>query len=235
MLTQSDSPQLPLKLKQTFNKTFHEFIVGDNSSLINSLHSFVQTSGNIFYLWGASGTGKTHILQALINDLRVNGKSIGIIPYADITQRENVSLISMFDIVCIDNAENIVANNLLEEALFLWINEVKQAGKKIIIAAQVSNKSQAWQLPDLISRLQSGQTHELKPLTRKQSLQVFKQLAKAQGIEIDNSIENYLQNNCSMNMKFLANLLIQIDDATLVQKKPVTIPLLKKIIAYKSC
>ncbi|HFC30820.1 MAG TPA: hypothetical protein ENJ44_07245 [Oceanospirillales bacterium] len=85
-------------------------------------------------------------------------------------------------------------------------------------------------MPDLCSRLQAGRTHQLKHLDRPQVLQVFNDQAENMGIVIDQKIERYLQNNCSMNMQFLTQLLSELDQATLVHKKHITIPLLKKIL-----
>lgn len=226
----NSSQQLPLNLKQITDKTFTNYIVDRNTALIDSVQKFTRSDETLFYYWGVSGAGKSHLLKALANKLQSVNKSIAIIDFNEISLRENISLISMVDYICIDNAECIASDNIFEEALFIWINEIRQAQKKIIIAAQIPNKSEKWQLPDLISRLQAGRTHEIKPLDRSSAMLVFKQQAQQQGIIIDKKLEKYLINNCSMNMKFLADLLVKLDEATLVHKKPVTIPLLKKIL-----
>jgi DnaA family protein len=222
--------QIPLTFNTHSKKTFQTFVVGNNHELLDSLQSFYNSSESIFYIWGEIGAGKTHVLQAYTDSLHDLKKSAVIINPVDINHRENVSLIEMFDVVCIDKVEDIVANQKLEEALFFWINEIRQANKKIILASQISNQSQKWQLPDLKSRLLSGRTHEITVLNRHQALKVFAQQADQRGIVIDVKTLNYLQNNCSMDMKFLSQLLNQLDEITLIQKKPVTIPLLKKIL-----
>ncbi len=225
-----DEKQLPLNLKQVASKTFDNYVDEKNELLIASLQGFIDSEESLYYMWGSSGSGKSHLLQALSNAHESGDKSVVVINSKEIAIRENVSLIDLFDIICVDNIESITSDKCLEQSLFHWINEVRQANKKIILASQVSNKSQGWQLPDLRSRLQSGQTHELQPLGREHSLQVFKQQAKQQGLNVDQNVENFLTNNCSMNMMFLSKLLIQLDKETLVQKKPITIPLLKKIM-----
>lgn len=222
--------QIPLTLKTRTEQTFSTFNAGNNLKLIDSLKSFLNSSEYIFYIWGKAGVGKTHLLQAYTHSLHELNKSAVIINPVDISNRENVSLIEMFDVVCIDQVEVIVTNRLLEEALFFWINEVRQSGKKIILASQISNQSHQWQLPDLKSRLLSGRTHEIMCLKRHQALDVFTQQASQRGIVIDAKTLVYLQNNCSMEMKYLSQLLNKLDEITLIQKKQVTIPLLKKIL-----
>ncbi len=225
--------QLPLDFKNTQTKTFIDFIQGQNAVLLESLKSFIHSDELLFYLWGEAGSGKTHLLQAYVTQLLVTGKTAVVIKPSELDKRQNVQLIGMFDLFCLDNIENIAQNKAREEALFFWINEIKQAGKKVILSGQLSNKSPQWQLPDLRSRLQAGRTHELKTLNREDSLKVFKQQAKNKGIKIDSKIENYLKNNCAMNMAYLSSLLRKLDQTTLVKKKQVTIPLLKKIVLEK--
>ena len=230
----SDSPeQIPLVFKQNTVQTFSDFTFGKNSLLIDSLHSFAQSNENLFYLWGESGSGKSHLLQAFINRLSIEGKTAVILNSDNLQDRQNVSLIEMFDYICIDSAENIAGDALLEESLFFWINEVRQAHKKILIASILSNKSDAWQLPDLCSRIQSGRTNEIIALERTEVLFVFNKLAQKKGIVLDQKVIAFLEKNCPMNLSFLSILLDKLDKTTLVEKKQVTIPLLKKILESK--
>ena len=222
--------QIPLDFKNTKNQSFENFIVETNAPTIDSLKSFVESSAYIFYVWGESGTGKSHLLNAFINHTIESNKTAVLIQPKDLVNREYVSLIVMFDYICIDNSEIISGNKLLEEALFFWINEVKQAQKKIVLASQISNIDDVWQLPDLRSRLASGRTHQLMPLSRQGVLEVFQKQAGQQGINLDEKVIKYLEKNCSMNMTFLNGLLNQLDKATLVHKKQVTIPLIKNIL-----
>ncbi|MCF6318366.1 MAG: DnaA/Hda family protein [Proteobacteria bacterium] len=227
------SGQIPLVFKNTPVKTFKDFVLGKNRALIDSLESFSCSDETTFYLWGEAGCGKTHVLQALSYLLDTNNKTAVLIAPKDLLDRKNVSLIEMFDTICIDNTQNIASNTLLEEALFFWINEVKQARKRIILAGQISNKNTDWQLPDLRSRLQSGRTHELLPLERNEVLIVFSNLAQQKGLVIDTRVTAFLEKNCPMNLSFLSSLLSKLDEITLVEKKQVTIPLIKKILNTK--
>ena len=208
-------------------------MTGNNGLLIESLHSFTQSDESLFYLWGESGSGKSHILQAYINRLSLSDKSAVVITAKELEDRKNVSMIEMFDYICIDSIEHIAGDPLLEEALFFWINEIRQAKKKIIIAGIHSNKDSSWILPDLCSRLNSGRTYELKPLAREAVLNVFKNIAQQKGIMIDERVIGFLEKNCPMNLSFLSDLLNNIDKITLAEKKQATIPLLKKILKTK--
>ena len=227
------SGQMPLAFKNTQVKTFKDFILGKNVALIDSLDSFTRSNETLLYIWGESGSGKTHVLQATINLLNTRDKSAVLLKPKDLLDRQKVSLIAMFDFICIDDTHKIAGDESLEESLFFWINEVKQARKKIILAGQLSNKSPNWKLPDLCSRLQSGRTHELLSLGRVEVLRVFSNIAKQKGITLDEKVIAFLEKNCPMNLSFLCSLLTKLDEITLVEKKQVTIPLIKKILKTK--
>ena len=224
------SQQLPLDFKHNNEKTFAEFIVGNNTSLLKSLQTFTQSSETILYLWGEIGSGKSHILSAFTKYCGENNKSAVVLTPNDLAQRKNISLIDMFDYICVDDVEKTTADSLLEESLFHWINEIKQHKKKIILASHISNNSDKWQLPDLRSRLQSGRTHQIKALNRTKVIEVFIKQAQQKGIKIDSRVSQFLQNNCPMNMHYFSGLLAKLDQITLIEKKQVTIPLIKKII-----
>lgn len=225
--------QLPLNFKNNQTKTFIDFIKGKNKVVLDSLKSFAQSDETLFYLWGETGSGKTHLLQAYVTQLLANNQKAVVVKHRELEQRQNVQIIEMFDIICMDEIESIAKEKIKEEALFYWINEVKQAKKKIILAGELPSISKQWQLPDLRSRLQAGRTHELKALNREDALSVFMQQAKAKGMQINDKTLNYIKNNCEMNMAYLSSLLVRLDQVTLVEKKQVTIPLLKKIVLEK--
>ena len=226
--------QLPLNFKTTQIKSFNDFIVDRNGSVISNLQSFIKSDQSLFYLWGSQASGKSHVLQALINTLVSNDRKAVILTPNDLSKRENISLIELFDFICIDDIENIAGNTFLEEALFTWINEIKQKHKKIILAGKLSSNDKQWQLPDLRSRIQAGQTHEIFALNRDDSFKIFTNQANSRGLNLDEKTMNYLQKNTSSNLSYLSQLLDKIDQVTLAQKKQVTIPLLKKILLEKS-
>ena len=222
--------QLPLDFKRKHNQSYEEFIVESNAATIKSLKSFADSQAYIFYLWGEAGCGKSHLLNAFIEDNNQTNKPTVLIKPKDLANREYVSLIEMFEFICIDDSQSISGDALLEEALFFWINEIKQAQKKLVLASQISNSDKHWELADLRSRLASGTTHQLMPLSRQGVLKAFVQQSKQHGLNIDDKVIHYLENNCPMNMAFIKQLLNQLDKATLIHKKQVTIPLIKNIL-----
>jgi DnaA family protein len=225
-----NNSQLPLIFKHQNQNSFENFIIGENEALIESLKSFVISEECLFYLWGEKTSGKSHLLQALVNHSKTPENSIVIIHADEIISRENISIIELFDTLLIDEIESLAGNSIAEENLFNWINEAKQYHKKLILCSQISNKDEQWRLADLRSRLISGRTHQLLPLKRDETIKIFSREADIIGINLDNKVIAYLKANCPMNLGFLMNMLNQLDNITLIKKKKVTIPLIKQIM-----
>ncbi len=225
-----NNAQIPLNFKHPNRNSFENFIIGENEALIESSKTFSESNECLFYLWGEKHSGKSHLLQALVNNAKGLKKSIVIISSQELLSRENISILELFDNILIDEVEKIAGNNTAEEHLFHWINEAKQFHKKLILSSQISNKDTLWKLADLRSRLISGRTHQLIPLKRDKTLKIFYREAEFRGINIDEKVLSYLEKNCPMNLGFLMSLLNQLDNVTLIKKKKVTIPLIKQIL-----
>ena len=59
--------QLLLNIELPVQKTFDNFIVGNNKECFDSLKQFILPNNDIFfiYLWGEEGSGKSHIVEAI--------------------------------------------------------------------------------------------------------------------------------------------------------------------------
>jgi DnaA family protein len=225
-----NNAQLPLIFKHPNRNSFENFIIGENEALIESLKTFSESDECLYFLWGEKTSGKSHLLQALVNYTKKPNNSIVIINSKELLARENISILELFDTILLDEIEILAGHSIGEEHLFNWINEAKQFHKKIIISSQISNKDKQWKLPDLKSRLISGRTHQLLSLKRNETIKIFSREAKFIGINIDEKVLSYLKLNCPMNLGFLMSLLNQLDNITLIKKKKVTIPLIKQIL-----
>lgn len=222
--------QIPLSFKLKPNKSLDSILGEKNQLLIQSFQKFLKSSHNLFYIQGEVKSGKSHLLEALQNDLIDNKHSSVLLDSKVLLDRAHIQIIQLFNVILIDDIDEISGNELAEENLFTWINEVNQNNKKLILTSKISPKSKQWQLPDLISRLQAGLMHQTELLAREDLIQMFKLGSSNRGMKIDNKVINYIESNCPMNPRFILSLLYQLDNITLAKKRQVTVPLIKQII-----
>ena len=85
-------------------------------------------------------------------------------------------------------------------------------------------------LPDLQSRLAWGLTLEIKNLTDQEKIGVLQLRATFRGFQLSDDVASYLIHHCSRNMRDLFALLEKLDQASLIAKRKITIPFVKRVI-----
>lgn len=221
--------QLPLSFQAPENASFENFIPGDNKQLIFSLEN---ASEPLLFLWGESGSGKSHLLQAITASYQSMNKNALYIPLQidDDFTPEILDGLEMMDLVCLDDVDIIVGNKDWEEALFHFFNRIRDCGGRLILAANNSALNLGIHLPDLSSRLSWGLTYCVKTLKDKDKVEALKLRAHQRGFEMSDEVANYLMKHSTRKMSVLINLLEKLDYATLAEQRKLTVPFIKNFL-----
>lgn len=216
--------QLTLSLKLRDEATFANFFVGDNAHLLECLR---DPQIPFFYLWGAKGVGKTHILQAschLARSMYLSLQERAILPLNIFDGLENL------DLLCLDDIEAAMGDSAWEETLFHCYNRAREQKLKLIIASSQPGKLLNCGLPDLQSRLISGVSFELRPLSDNDLLAALNMRAKNRGIFLSEEVAQFLLRHYPRNMQDLYVILEKLDQASLSTKRKITIPFVKQVL-----
>jgi len=223
-------PQIPLpfKLQEDFN--FDNFIAEDNQLVINSLQG---SSEPFIFLWGESGTGKTHLLQAVCQYQNQHDKTASYLPLNEL-QTVSANLLDGMenvDLVCLDNIESIYGNQEWEESIFNLFNRIKQLHGRLIISSASSPQQPGAILNDLKSRLNSGLPLNLQALSDKSTIKALQYRAQKLGMELNHDAANYLITRFPRDLSSLWALLNKLDQASLSAQRKLTIPFLKSTLS----
>jgi DnaA family protein len=216
--------QLTLSLKLRDDATFANFFVGENGPLLECLR---DPQVPFFYLWGAKGVGKTHVLQAschLARSMYLSLAERDILPMNIFDGFENLHLL------CLDDIEAAMGDAAWEEALFHCYNRARDNHVKVIVASSRPPKLLACGLPDLQSRLLSGVSFEMKALSDADLLSALLMRAKNRGIFLGEDVAQFLLRHYPRNMQDLYNILNKLDNASLEAKRKITIPFVKQVL-----
>jgi DnaA family protein len=176
--------------------SLENFVVGKNAELVQRLRD--RDFPTILYLWGAPGTGKTHLLNA--------------VP----------------ELLCFDDAQKLSA--VAQEQLFDAYNQAKLDGAQLVVTGDRAPRL----LPlreDLRTRLGAGLVYELPPLSDEEKRQALLAAAQARSMPLNKEVLDYVLTHRSRDMRSLMALLNALDHYSLVNKRLVTLPLLKEILA----
>jgi DnaA-homolog protein len=222
--------QLTLALTLREESTFSNFYSGDNLAVVSHLQNFA-TAGNepFIYLWGAPGSGRTHLLQACCHEIPAShGMYIDL---ADPGLQPAVFLdMEYFSLVCLDNIDAIVGQPNWELSLFNFYNRCRDQKARLLISGPTPPAQLSCNLADLCSRLSWGLILGLSPLSDDQKLIVLRTRAKQRGLPLSLESATFLLHHYSRNLSNLFSVLDILDTEALRAKNRLTIPFIKRIL-----
>lgn len=226
--------QIPLDIHWRDDATLESFYPGDNDEALTAVSELSSDQGEPFvYLWGQSGVGRTHLLQAACRAASENGLSAFYFSLRDLNQLSFNILQGLEDLslICIDDIEKIAGLSNWEEGLFHLFNRIQANKRRLLIAAEFSPKDLPLALPDLKSRLNWGVTYQLHRLTDEQKIKVLQLRASVRGLQLTETVSQFLVNHCSRDMTKLYAILEKLDQASLAEQRRLTIPFVKHVLA----
>jgi DnaA-homolog protein len=176
------------------------------------------------YLWGESGSGKSHLLQAASQALRGHSAQVGWLDAnANLAQpfNEAWSAVVMDDVHLYDSAQQHLAFN--------WFVNAQTTGVWVLAAGLVPPAD----LPlreDLRTRLGWGHIFALHALSEFERRAVVRQEADARGIFLRDEVMDFMLGRFSRDLTSLMQLLDQLDAYALANQRAITIPLIKSML-----
>ncbi len=217
------TPQEPLYLVTSQAADFDHFNDHGNEALVAALRAPLPA---FTFLQGPSGSGKSHLLKAMESEtdhgLRVSATQMRLMPLEQ-------AIPAGVAVVWVDDIDDLQGQREDEVLAFNLFNHCRSHDIKLVFTATCSPRDAAWVLPDLRSRLNSGQLLVLKPLVGQPALAVFSQQLESQGLNLTEDVIQYVTNHWPSDFPTLHHAIQQIITLTLKEKRKVTIPLLKKI------
>ena len=195
--------QLLLDIQTPKVKSFENFIIGDNSEAVSIIKKFL-TAKNLQFFYLWGVEG--------------SGKS----HLSDVVKRGNIFVIEDIDI----------KNNIEQVEAFNIFNDCKENGKKLFITGANSPKNMGLR-SDLASRLSWGLVYQIKPLTDSEKKLALLSHLKQKGMSCSENVIEYCMRHLQRDLHYLIATLDALDNWSLKTKKPITIPLLKKLLENK--
>lgn len=223
--------QLPLALRLDPGATFDSFHPGANRSALSQVRAAAAGPAWL-YLWGAPGTGKTHLLNAACHAAGEAGRTACLVPLdrSDGWAPDALAGLQGIHLVCLDGVDALAGRREWEEALFHLLNGLREAGGSVLMAARGRPASMPVGLPDLRSRLGWGTLVRLKALEDDDKLAALKLRARQRGLDLSDEAAGYLIRRVARDTRTLFGLLDRLDSASLAAKRRLTVPFLREVL-----
>lgn len=215
--------QLVLDLGAEPAHRLETFQVGENAELAYMMHLFAQrTSREHFaYLWGETGAGKTHLLQALA--ATPGSRYIAHDAPADqFAMAPDVSLYLLDDTNLLSPERQIDA--------FALFNQIREHGAAYLVATGPVPPAVLHVREDLRTRMGWGLVYQVHGLSDDQKIAALTQAAEARGLTLSASVLPYLLSHFKRDMRSLSTMLDALDQYSLETQRPVTLPLLRDLL-----
>jgi DnaA family protein len=191
--------QLLLEFTQAPEPSFANFVHGGNAELCHALETAArgELRERVVYVWGESGAGKTHLAKAYQGAARPGHRVLD-------------------DVERLSDAEQVALFNEFNDHAFEFLLVTAHSAPRDVPLRR-----------DLATRLATGLTYRVLPLTDDEKRTALAAHAKSRGFALSDEVRAYLLTHVRRDMGSLMGMLDEIDRYSLETGRPITVPLLK--------
>ncbi len=213
-----------LIFKFPFSKKYYEqdfFVSSNNFSAYKLVESWPSWPGKWLNIFGASGSGKTHL--SIILEKKI--KRSKLIKAQNINN-QIIDELNSIDCLIIDNFKN----NIDEKLFYSILNQSKQLENYILINSNLPMKNFDLKLVDLKSRINSFIYLGIELPTDDLLKVIISKTLSDKQITISPKLSEYIINNVERSYEKLFKFLKDVDELSLSTGKSININLIKKVL-----
>ncbi len=208
--------------------TFSSFVRGpSNSYAFSAAEGVVKNPAkpgyNPLFIHGGTGLGKTHLMQAIGNELRKRNPSMAICYLTSetflneyVTSLQN-GLIESFrhkyrsiDLLLIDDIQFMAQKKDLQVEFFNTFNALKDSHKQIVMTSDVAPKNLPSIEERLISRFEGGMVQEIESPSYETRLAILKKKTEGLEVKIPDSVLEFIADNIKSHVRAMEGALTRI-------------------------
>ena len=207
--------------------TFQSFVVGKHNELAHAASQAVAsapgTSYNPLFIYGGVGLGKTHLLQAIGNEILKKLQNARIL-YVSCERFTNEFIDSVrngrgsefkdryrnVDVLLIDDIQFITSKERTQEEFFHTFNALHQRNKQIVISSDRPPKAIPALENRLLSRFESGMMADVGAPDVETRLAILESKCAEKSYPLDREILYYLANSIQSNIRELEGALTKV-------------------------
>lgn len=227
--------------------TFEDFVPGSSNQFAYAAAMAVAnnpaTTYNPLFIYGGVGLGKTHIINAIGNEIIRNNSQLKVCYYS--SEKFMNELINCLryakmdefrhkfrsmDVLLIDDVQFIAGKERTQEEFFHTFNALYESHKQIVVTSDKFPKD----IPGLEERLRSrfewGLIADIQPPDIETKQAILKMKADQNGIYLPEDVTLFLANSISSNVRELEGYLIRIGAYASLTSTPINLNMAKEIL-----
>lgn len=211
--------------------TLDKFVVGDGNDFSYSAAAAIgQAPGisfNPWFIYGGTGLGKTHLIQASAHEAIKNNKKLKVEyytceefcnAYTDALQNNKISefrkKFRKIDMLLIDDVQFLTGKEKLQEEFFNTFNALYNDNKQIVLTSDRSPREINGLEARLVSRFETGLTTDIQPPGLEMRVAILKKKQEEQIVKLSDEILYFIASKITSNVRRLEGALIRLTALT---------------------
>lgn len=211
---------------------FDNYVTGPHRQIVKALKVLVdRTTPTGLYLAGSTGTGKTHLLLAIGQQLEKHSTGFYLdcsLLYADATEVLTFSTDTSW--LLLDNLECIAGESAIEATLMQCLDQSRISSLPLVISGCDQPDQLGLKLPDLVSRLNQLPHYRLGPMSDDDYAKMLELRAQAAGLKLPPALTPYLLRYLPNNAGALMRAFDQIERIAMERGRALTVPLASEVL-----
>ncbi len=230
------------------NQTFDTYVEGECNRLSRNAGLAVAekpggTSFNPLVVYGGAGLGKTHLVNAIGNQIKKNNPNKSVLYVSCekfITQfiehsRNNeindfINFYQLIDVLIIDDIQFFAPAVKSQDAFFAIFNHLQQNGKQIILTSDKPPKDLEGVQERLLSRFRWGLSADLQTPDFETRMAILEFKMRKEGLELPLEVVKYLAYNVQNNIREMEGALVSLLAHSTLVKRDIDLELTKKVL-----
>ena len=225
-----------------------EFVVGESNRLAHScaksVAEYPATQFNPLFIHGGCGLGKTHLLQAICNELKVRHPAArwAYVSGEDFTnqfvyavkngERDAFRLrYRRLDVLVIDDIHFLANKRATQEEFLHTFNAIDAIGKQIVMASDAPPKLIGQLSDSLVSRFISGMVVRIDSPDYETRVGVLRKRAARFDFDIPCGVVEYIAKHFQANVRELEGALLKLVALARLSGEPLTLSLARRALS----
>jgi chromosomal replication initiator protein len=227
--------------------TFENFVIGKANQLAIAAATQVAelpgVSYNPLFIYGGVGLGKTHLLQAIGNQIRISNPQVKICYMhaeryvADVVRAYQTNKFEEFkqfyhslDVLLIDDIQFFAGKAKTQEEFFYAFNTLIDAHKQVIMTSDTFPKEISGLESRLVSRFGWGLTIAIEPPELEMRVAILLKKASMSGYSLDNEVAFFIAKHVSSNVRELEGALKRVEAYAKFHKRNISVETTKEAL-----
>ena len=233
------TPISTLPINYNFQYTFDNFIVGSSNKFAHAACTAVATNPatnyNPLFIYGPSGLGKTHLMSAIVNEIKrkdprarvvyIKGEEFTNEMVESLSKQEMNKFHDKYrncDILLIDDIQFIAGKTSTQEEFFHTFNTLYEDHKQIVLSSDRPPKDIQTLEDRLKTRFEWGLIADIQPPDLELRIAIIKKKAEQVSIELSPEILTFLAENLRSNIRQIEGMIKKLSAIVFLEGKEIT-------------